>query len=136
MDLRWLSAPEDEVASAKANLKKDSGHRIVPRKRSAIVHVNHALMLWYLCLVWMTLGVRVDTGQDGRIEAQDVRDIVVTMGIFVLWVCGTARAVPMGGQPTVAPGPDEDLAAGSHCPGQWLRTRAVGSGEVRVPDHR
>lgn len=99
MDLGWLNAPEDEVASAKANLKKDSGHRIVPRMRSVIVHLNHALMLWYLCLVWMTLGVRVDQGQDGRVEPQDIRDIVVTMAIFVIWVCGTLVLYRWAGSP-------------------------------------
>ncbi|GAA3657419.1 hypothetical protein GCM10022202_17190 [Microbacterium marinilacus] len=51
-----------------------------------LVHVNHCLLLWYVCIVWMVLGVRIDTLQDNRIDAVDVRDIVVTSAVFLAWV--------------------------------------------------
>ncbi|WP_449277513.1 hypothetical protein [Leucobacter sp. GX24907] len=89
MDLRWLSAPEGEVAEAMARLRKDSRPSWVPTRRQVLVHVNHCLMLWYLCIVWMTLGVRIDTVQHNQIEAVDIRDIIVVTVIFVAWVCGT-----------------------------------------------
>lgn len=89
MDLRWLTAPEDAVAAAKADLKKDSQPRQMPRKRAVLVHVNHGLMLWYFAVVWITVGMRVDRFQEGSVQSQDIRDLAVTMGIFAIWVCGT-----------------------------------------------
>ncbi|HLS14615.1 MAG TPA: hypothetical protein VK095_08890, partial [Beutenbergiaceae bacterium] len=89
MDLRWLTAPADEVAAAKADLKQDSAPRQMPRKRAVLVHVNHALMLWYLAVVWITIGMRVDQFQEGSVQSQDIRALVVTMSIFAIWVCAT-----------------------------------------------
>lgn len=89
MDLRWLSAPEREVVEAMARLRKDSRPSWVPTRRQVLVHVNHCLMLWYLCIVWMTLGVRIDTMQHNQFEPGDIRDIIVVSLIFVIWACGT-----------------------------------------------
>ncbi|WP_156761458.1 hypothetical protein [Microbacterium karelineae] len=43
-------------------------------------------MLWYLCIVLMVLGVRIDTLQDNRIEARDIRDMAVCAAVFAVWV--------------------------------------------------
>ncbi|MGP6171238.1 hypothetical protein ACTU6U_05630 [Microbacterium sp. A196] len=43
-------------------------------------------MLWYLCIVLMVLGVRIDTLQDNRIEARDVGDITICSAILVAWI--------------------------------------------------
>lgn len=89
MDLRWLSAPEHEVAEAMACVRRESRPRWMPTMRQILVHVNHCLMLWYLCVVWMILGVRIDTLQGNRFETNDIRDIVVSTGFFLLWGYGT-----------------------------------------------
>ncbi|WP_110587968.1 hypothetical protein [Microbacterium suaedae] len=86
MDLRWLSAPEHEIAEAMQQYRLSSRPHWVPTKRQVLVHVNHCLMLWYLCIVLMVLGVRIDTLQDNRIEARDIRDIVVCAAVFAVWV--------------------------------------------------
>lgn len=89
MDLRWLSAPAPDVAAAIDRARRDARPHWMPTIRQLIVHVNHCLMLWYLCIVWFTLGVRIDTLQDNRLTAVDVRDIVVVTVIFLIW-CGGA----------------------------------------------
>ncbi|MFJ4045076.1 hypothetical protein ACIPV2_04945 [Microbacterium sp. NPDC089987] len=88
MDLRWLSAPEFEVAAAIDRARRGSRPRWMPTARQLIVHVNHCLMLWYLCIVWFTLGVRIDTLQENRITAVDVRDIVILTVVFLIWCAG------------------------------------------------
>ncbi|QYM76009.1 hypothetical protein [Leucobacter luti] len=99
LDLRWLAAPEAEVAQAIARVRKESRPSWVPTKRQVLVHVNHCLMLWYLCIVWMTLGVRIDTLQDNRIEPRDLRDIVVLSAIFVVWLLGAIWLVRWSARP-------------------------------------
>ncbi|MGO1538162.1 MAG: hypothetical protein ACTHZ9_07260 [Leucobacter sp.] len=89
MDLRWLSAPEREVAEAMAQVRKTGRPKWVPTKRQVLVHINHCLMLWYLGIVWVTLGVRIDTLQENRIEPNDIRDIIFCTAIFLLWMYGT-----------------------------------------------
>ncbi len=89
MDLRWLTAPDGEVAAAMRRVRKDSRPGWVPSRRLVIVHVNHCLMIWYLGIAWVSLGVRIDTVQDNRIEPRDVRDIVIVSLVFVVWVVGT-----------------------------------------------
>lgn len=86
MDLRWLSAPEGEVKAAKAGLKKDSHPRQPPHKRVLLGRMNFALMLWYLGIVWVTFGVRIEQFQEGQVRDQDIKDIALTMGILVIWV--------------------------------------------------
>ncbi|WP_336645380.1 hypothetical protein [Microbacterium sp. USHLN186] len=88
MDLRWLSAPAPDVAAAIDRARRDARPRWMPTVRRLIVHVNHCLMLWYLCIVWFTLGVRIDTLQDNRVTAVDVRDIVVLTVVFLIWCSG------------------------------------------------
>lgn len=88
MDLRWLSAPDVEVAEAIARMRRAGRPSWVPTVRQTLVHVNHCLMLWYLCIVLMILGVRIDTIQQNRIEAADVRDIVICTVIFAAWLYG------------------------------------------------
>lgn len=86
MDLHWLSAPEHDVATAMQRYRFSSRPSWVPTIRQLLVHVNHCLMLWYLCIVLMVLGVRIDTVQGNRVEAQDVRDIVICTVVFAVWI--------------------------------------------------
>jgi len=89
MDLRWLSAPDNEVAAAMATLRRDSRPSWVPTRRQVLVHVNNCLILWYLCIVFLAFGVRVDSQDDGQVSADVLRGLAVTMAIFVAWLGGT-----------------------------------------------
>jgi hypothetical protein len=91
MDLRWLSAPDDEVAAAMATLRRDSRPAWVPTKRQVLVHVNNCLMLWYLCIVFLVFGVRVDSYDDGQVSGAVLRGLAATMAIFAVWLYGTYR---------------------------------------------
>lgn len=88
MDLRWLSAPASDVAAAIDRARRGARPTWMPTIRQLIVHVNHCLMLWYLCIVWFTLGVRIDTLQENRVTAVDARDIVVVTAVFLIWCAG------------------------------------------------
>ncbi|MGM7665968.1 hypothetical protein [Microbacterium sp. A93] len=88
MDLRWLGAAEHEVAEAMARVRRTARPSWVPTKRQVLVHVNHCLMLWYLCIVLMTLGIRIDTLQQNRIDAVDIRDMAICTAVFVAWLYG------------------------------------------------
>jgi len=99
VDLSWLSAPESEVAQAMRRLRLSSRPSWVPTRRHVLVHVNHCLMLWYLCIVLMVLGVRIDALQDNRIEARDIRDMVIYGLIFVAWVVGAILLIRWSQRP-------------------------------------
>lgn len=86
MDLHWLSASDHDVAAAMQQSRVSSRARWVPTRRRVLADINNCLMLWYLCIVLMTLGIRIDTLQDNRIEARDVRDIVICSVILVAWI--------------------------------------------------
>ena len=89
MELRWLTAPADEVAAAMASVRRDSRPKWVPTRRQVLVHVNNCLILWYLCIVFMTFGVRVDVYHDGQADGSDLRGLTVTMAILAGWLFGT-----------------------------------------------
>ncbi|MET0932173.1 MAG: hypothetical protein ABWX56_00555 [Mycetocola sp.] len=89
MQSRWLTAPEYEVATAMASVRRDSRPKWVPTRRQVLVHVNHCLILWYLCIVFMTVGVRVDVFQDGQVSTSDLGDLVVAMAILAVWFFGS-----------------------------------------------
>jgi hypothetical protein len=91
MALHWLTAPEDEVAAAMASIRRDAWPKWVPTRRQVLVHVNHCLILWFLCIVFMTVGVRVDVFQNGQVHASDIGNLVVTMTILAIWMFGTYR---------------------------------------------
>jgi hypothetical protein len=99
MDLRWLSAPDDEVAAAMATLRRDSRPAWVPTKRQMLVHVNNCLMLWYLCIVFLAFGVRVDSYDAGQVSDAVLRGLAVTMTIFAAWLYGTYRLYRWAAQP-------------------------------------
>lgn len=88
LDLRWLHAPEHEVAAAMATVRRDSRPSWVPTKRQVLVHVNHCLMLWYLCIVLMVIGIRVDSYQDGEASAADMGGLLVAFAILAVWLFG------------------------------------------------
>jgi hypothetical protein len=88
IDVRWLHAPEHEVAAAMATIRRDSRPSWVPTKRQLLVHVNHCLILWYLCIVLMVIGIRVDSYQDGEAGAADFGELAVAFAILAVWLLG------------------------------------------------
>lgn len=91
MDLRWLSAPEDEVAAAMAAVRRTSRPSWVPTKRQVLLQVNHCLILWYLCIVFMVYGISVDSYHGGQATEADITGLAVAMAILAVWLFGTYR---------------------------------------------
>ena len=112
MDLRWLSAPDDAVAQAMATLRRDARPRWMPTRRQVLVHVDDCLILWYVCLVFLPLGVRVDEYEGGHLTASDVPVLVVTMTILAAWLYGAYRLRRWAARP---PSPRARLA-------EWRQT--------------
>jgi len=77
------------VGAAMAAVRRDSRPRWVPTKRQVLVHVNHCLILWYLCIAFMIIGVRVDSYQDGETTAGDIAGLTGIIAILAAWLFGT-----------------------------------------------
>jgi hypothetical protein len=88
-DLQWLTAADEDVAAAMATLRRDSRPSWVPTKRQVLVHVNQCLILWYLCIVFMVFGVRIDEYEDGHVTVADIPGMLVTAIILAAWLYGT-----------------------------------------------
>lgn len=89
MDLRWLTAPDSDVAAAMATMRRESRPKWVPTRRQVLVHVNHCLILWYLCIVFMVFGIQVDGYGDGTVTGAVWRGIGVSMVVLAVWLVGT-----------------------------------------------
>lgn len=72
-----------------AAVRRDSRPKWVPTRRQVLVHVNHCLILWYLCIVFMVYGIRVDVMQDSVVSAANIRDLVSAIAILAAWLYGT-----------------------------------------------
>jgi len=89
MELRWLHAPDDEVAAAMAAVRRSSRPAWVPNRRQVVLHVNYSLILWYLCIAFLMIGIRVDVLQGGQATAADIAGGGVTLIVLAAWACGT-----------------------------------------------
>ena len=89
MDLRWLTAPDADVAAALVTARRGSRPGWVPNRRRILVHVNQCLLLWYVCIVLMTYGIQVDEFQHNDIVPENVPGMLVTGLIFVVWAAGS-----------------------------------------------
>jgi hypothetical protein len=98
-DLRWLSAPDAEVAAAMAAARRDARPKWVPTRRRVLVHVNHSLILWYLCVVLLVFGIRVDSYDDGQVSASVFRGLLIAGLVLVVWLCGTVWLYRWAKQP-------------------------------------
>jgi hypothetical protein len=67
MDLRWLTAPDDEVAEAMRAARTSGRPSWVPSRREVLARVNDWLILWYVCLVLMHWGIVTDDRGDGTV---------------------------------------------------------------------
>lgn len=89
VELRWLTASAQEVAAAMAARRRDARGSWVPTRRQVLLHVNLSLLLWYLAIALVTIGVRVDSYQDGRITGGDIRDLVIAALVLAAWLGGS-----------------------------------------------
>ncbi|MGC0273459.1 hypothetical protein ACO0LV_10765 [Pseudactinotalea sp. Z1739] len=100
LDVRWLSAPEAEVEAAitDAGAEAHDPPSWVPRRRSLVGYVSVWLLLWYLAVVWVSLGVHIDAR--GGWEPRDIPTVTVTMGIAIGWTWGTLRLFRWADRPS------------------------------------
>jgi hypothetical protein len=89
MDLRWLSASDAEVAAAMASARRDARPKWVPTRRRVLLHVNNALVLWYLAIVLLTFAIRVDVQDQGQVSASVLRGLLIAGVVLALWLYGT-----------------------------------------------
>jgi hypothetical protein len=89
MDVAWLSADAGAVESAMATERRTSRPRWLPSRRQLLVHVNTCLLIWYLAIVLLTVGVRVDTAQDGTVRVADVWTLAGAAIVLAIWLAGT-----------------------------------------------
>jgi hypothetical protein len=89
MDLRWLTASDHDVAAAMATVRRDSRPKWVPTRRQLLVHINHCLILWYLCVVFLGFGIQVDGVDDGTVSASVTGGLTLSLAILAVWIFGT-----------------------------------------------
>ncbi|MFG6445834.1 hypothetical protein ACFXP7_10965 [Microbacterium sp. P06] len=89
MDLRWMTAPADDVAEAMESVRREMRPSWAPTKRQVLLHVNNCLLLWYMFVVFMSIGVQVDAVQEGQLSSGDIAILTVTMPILAVWLVGT-----------------------------------------------
>lgn len=89
MDVAWLSADAGAVESAMAAERRTARPRWLPSRRQLLVHVNTCLLIWYLAIVLLTVGVRVDTAQDGSVRVADVWTLAGAAIVLAIWLAGT-----------------------------------------------
>lgn len=127
MDLRWLTAPEHEVASAIAEERRSARSKGVPTGRRVVFHLYFSLVLWYLAIALVSVGVSVDEYHDSRVEADDVIGLVVAALILVGLLAGAWFLLRWSQRP---PSPKARLA-------EWRRhLTAVENGFTEEPKSR
>lgn len=90
MDLRWLSAPAEDVAAVPRRRRRESRPGWVPSPRQLIAHANLGLMLWFFGIACFVISVRVTASAEGRIGPRDARDLVIVTVIFLIWLAFSA----------------------------------------------
>jgi hypothetical protein len=89
MDLRWLSAPDDEVAEAMRTVRTSGRPSWVPSRRKVLAHVNDSLILWYVCVVLMYWGIVTDGTGDGTVTPSTIAGLAGAAMVLVLWLLGS-----------------------------------------------
>ncbi|MFT2751835.1 hypothetical protein [Clavibacter sp. Sh2088] len=89
MDLRWLSAPDDEVAAAMRSVRQGARPSWVPSRRKVLAHVNDSLLLWGLCLVLMYWGVVTDGAGDGTVTPSTIAGLAGAAVVLGVWFLGS-----------------------------------------------
>lgn len=89
MDLRWLSAPDDEVAAAMRTVKESARPAWVPSRRKVLAHVNDSLILWYVCIVLMWFGIETDGVGDGVVTPATIAGLAGAAVVLAAWLVGS-----------------------------------------------
>jgi hypothetical protein len=89
MDLRWLSAPDDEVAEAMRTVRASARPSWVPSRRKLLAHVNDSLILWFVCVVLMYWGIETDGRGDGTVTPAIVAGLAGAAVVLVAWLAGS-----------------------------------------------
>ncbi|MFB6610252.1 hypothetical protein ACFCVO_08035 [Agromyces sp. NPDC056379] len=71
-----------------ATIRRESRPTWVPTKRQVLVHVNDCLILWYLCFVFMAIGMRVHLYEVRQATAADIGELVIAIAILAVWLLG------------------------------------------------
>ncbi|QOD44834.1 hypothetical protein [Clavibacter zhangzhiyongii] len=89
MDLRWLSASDDEVAEAMRTVRTSGRPSWMPSRRKVLAHVNDSLILWYVCVILMYWGIVTDGTGDGTVTPSTIAGLAVAAMVLVLWLLGS-----------------------------------------------
>ncbi|RIJ57539.1 hypothetical protein, partial [Clavibacter phaseoli] len=89
MDLRWLSAPDDEVAEAMRTVRTSARPSWVPSRRKVLAHVNDSLILWFGCVVLMYWGIVTDGVGDGRVTPATIAGLAGAAVVLAVWLLGS-----------------------------------------------
>jgi hypothetical protein len=89
MDLRWLSAPDDEVAEAMRTVRTSARPSWVPSRRKVLAHVNDSLILWYVCIVLMYWGIVTDGVGDGTVTPATIAGLAGAAVVLAVWILGS-----------------------------------------------
>lgn len=84
-----MHAPAEEVAAALAAARPHPRPSWVPTKRQVLLHVNNALVLWFLSIMFVGIGVQVDALQDGEVRPADTTALGVSLAVLAVWLVGT-----------------------------------------------
>ena len=89
MDLRWLSAPDDEVAEAMRTVRTSARPSWVPSRRKVLAHVNDSLILWYVCVVLLYGGVVTDGAGEGTVTPSTITGLTGAAVVLAAWLLGS-----------------------------------------------
>jgi hypothetical protein len=89
MDLRWLSAHDDEVAEAMRTVRTSGRPSWVPSRRKVLAHVDDSLILWYVCLLLMQAGIETDGRGDGTVTRATIAGLGGGAVVLVAWLAGS-----------------------------------------------
>ena len=92
MDLRWLTADEQELEVAIENLDEDSRPE-VPARSSLPAAIAYMLLIGYFGVAWLSFANSIDAEAHPRVAPGAVNGLVVNMVVFaVLWFVTTKIA--------------------------------------------
>ncbi|MFT2706618.1 hypothetical protein [Clavibacter zhangzhiyongii] len=89
MDLRWLSAPDDEVAEAMRTVRTSGRPSWVPSRRKVLAHVNDSLILWYVCVVLLYWSDVTDARGDGTVTPAILSGLAGVAAVLAVWLVGS-----------------------------------------------